>query len=81
MLIGNGLHHRRMAAAHDREALVVDARFERPLDGLEKVVAVILDVKRQQVVAEQPVQDLFAPRADAKHLADSATECARTGRR
>ena len=57
-----------MAAAHDRKALVVDARLERPLDRLEKVVAVELDVERQQIVAEQAVQDLLAPGTDAKRL-------------
>ncbi len=49
--------------------LVVDARLERAIDGVEKVVAVILDVKAEQIVAEQPVQDVLAPRADAERLA------------
>ncbi len=57
-----------MAAADDGEVLVVDARLERPLHGLEEIVAVMLDVKRQQIVAEQPVQDLLAPRADPKRF-------------
>ena len=57
-----------MSAADDGEVFVVDARLERPLDGLEKIVAVKLDVERQQVVAEQAVQDLLRPWTDAKRL-------------
>ena len=49
--------------------LVVDARLERAIDGVEEVVAVILHVKAEQIVAEQSVQDVLAPRADAKRLA------------
>ena len=62
-------HERRPAAAPGREVLVVDARLERAIDGVEKVVAVILDVEAEQVVAEQAVQDVFAPRADAERFA------------
>ena len=62
-------HVGRPAAAPGGEVLVVDARLERAIDGVEEVVAVILDVKAQQIVAEQPVQDVLAPRADAERLA------------
>ena len=49
--------------------LVVDARLERAIDGVEEIVAVILDVETEQIVAEQAVQDVLLPRADAERLA------------
>ncbi len=57
-----------MAAAVDGEVLAVDPGLERTVDRLEEVVAVVLDVERQQVVAEQPVEDGLLPRADAERL-------------
>src|SRR4029079_8400407 len=50
-----GLDDGGMTTTHDGEMLPIDAGFERALDGLEEVVAVELDVERQQVVAQQAV--------------------------
>ena len=46
----------------------IEAGFQRAIDGVEEVVAMILDVKRQQVVAQQAVENFLLPRADAEHL-------------
>ena len=58
-----------MRPARHREPLVIDARLDEAVDGLEKIVAVQLHVKAQQVAAEKPVEDLFLPGADAERLA------------
>src|SRR5262245_36048374 len=55
--------------ARHRKVLPVYARFERTIDGVEKVVAVVLNVKRQQIVAEQSVEQLILPWANAENLA------------
>ena len=49
--------------------LVVDARLERAIHGVQEIVAVILDMKPEQIVAEQAVQDVLLPRTDAEGLA------------
>ena len=57
-----------LAAADDGERLAVDPRLDEAIDGLQEVVAVELRVKAQDVAAEQPVQQLDAPRADRERL-------------
>ncbi|MCR4414716.1 MAG: hypothetical protein NUV77_20055 [Thermoguttaceae bacterium] len=49
--------------------LHVDLRLDRAVHGVQEVVAVVLDVERQEVVAQQAVQDFVLPRADAERLA------------
>src|SRR6185436_20956095 len=56
------------AAARDRELLAVDESFELAVDGVEEVVAVKLDVEREQVVAQQAVEQLALPGADPEDL-------------
>ena len=56
-------------APDDGEVLAVDPGLDAGVDRVEEVVAVELDVEAQQVVAEQAVDDLLAPRADAERLA------------
>ena len=46
----------------------VDAAFHEPVGRLEEIVAVKLGVEAEDGRAEQPVDDLFAPRADAEGL-------------
>ena len=58
-----------MRRARHRKPLVVDARLDEAIDGLEKIVAVQLHVKAEQIAAEQTVEDLFLPRADAERFA------------
>ena len=58
-----------MRRARHREALVVDARLDEAIDRLEKIVAVQLHVEAEQIAAEQAVEDLFLPRADAERFA------------
>src|SRR5262249_38350246 len=57
------------AAAGDGEALHVYPRLQGALYRLQKVVAVVLEVEGEQVVAQQAVEDFLLPRADAEHLA------------
>ena len=59
---------REVAVAVDREALPIDARFQRAVHGLQKVVAVRLDVEADQVGAQQAVEQFALPRADAEGL-------------
>ncbi len=69
MLIGNGLHVRRVAAAPRRSARSRRATSSARSTVSRKLLQWILDVEAEQVVAEQPVQDVLAPRADAEHFA------------
>ena len=54
--------------ARDRKVLVVDARLDEAIDRVEKIVAMQLHVEAEQIAAEQAVEDLFLPRADAEGL-------------
>ena len=69
MLMGNGRTFVSCDAARHRKALVIDARLDQAIDRLEKIVAVQLHVKSEQVAAEQPVENLLLPRTDAERLA------------
>ena len=62
-------HQRGLAAARDGGTVHLDARLQGAVHRLQEVHAVILDVKRQNIIAEEAVEDLFLPRADAEHLA------------
>src|SRR6267143_2994591 len=59
---------RRARSAYDREVLPVDTALDRALDGIEKVVAVILRVEADQVGAQHPLEDLPLPGADPEGL-------------
>ncbi len=61
-------HVRHVAVPAGGELLPVDLRLERAIDGLEEIVAVRLRVKPDQVGAEQPVEDVALPGADAERL-------------
>ena len=54
--------------ARDRKVLVVDARLDEAVDRVEKIVAMQLHVEAEQIAAEEAVEDLFLPRADAEGL-------------
>ena len=58
----------RQPAAGHRKMLPVDLGFQRAVDGVQEVVAVVLDVEGQQVVAQQAVENFLLPGADAEHL-------------
>ena len=60
---------RDLAAARHGEAVHLDARLQGAVHRLQEVVAVVLDVESQQVVAEQAVEDFVLPGADAEDLA------------
>ena len=60
--------HGGVVPAIDRVALPFDPAFEEPVDRLQEVGAVRLDVKADQVGAEQPVEELALPRTNAKRL-------------
>ncbi len=61
---GEGAHLGFVAAARDRKRLPVPAALQGAIDTFEEVVAVVLGVEAEQVVAEQAVQNLPRPRAD-----------------
>ena len=63
---GKRLHERAVAVAGDREMLAVDTAFERAIHGLQEIVAVRLDVEADQIRAEQAIQQLALPGADAE---------------
>ncbi len=62
-------HQRGLAAARDGGAIRLDARFQGAVHRLQKVHAVILNVKGQNVIAEKAVEDLFLPRTDTEDFA------------
>ena len=62
------MHGGAAAAADDGERLAVDARLDEAVDALEEVVDVELRVEAQDVAAEEPVEQLDAPRADRERL-------------
>ena len=66
--IGYGRTSVRAPALHDRVLLAIDARLEVAVDGVEEVVAVELRVEAEDAAAEQPFEQLVAPRADAEAL-------------
>ena len=54
-------NQREVAGAVHRKALPLDARFQRPVHGVQKVVAVRLYVKSDQVGAQQSVEQFALP--------------------
>ena len=57
-----------MPAAVHGERLLIDPRLHRAIDRLEEVVAVVLQMEAEQIVAEQTVEHLGLPRHDAERL-------------
>ena len=55
-----------MVLTQDGKVLPVDARLDDAVDGLEEIVAVRLNVKSDQVGAEQTIHQLALPGANAK---------------
>jgi hypothetical protein len=62
---GKRLYRCRMASPSDREPLPIDFRFKKPVDGLQEVVAMKLNMESYEVRSEHPQEDLLTPRADA----------------
>ncbi len=60
--------HGGVVPAIDRVALPFDAAFEEPVDGLQEVGAVRLDVKADEVGPEQPVEQLALPGTNAERF-------------
>ncbi len=63
---GEGPHKSDVVVALDGEALPLDARLESGIDRFQKIVAVRLDVKADQIGAEQAIEKLALPGADAE---------------
>src|SRR5208282_4288928 len=63
---GVGTHSRLMPVAENGEVLPVGSRLQCPVDRSEKVVAVRLQMKTDAVCAQQSVDQLRLPRADAE---------------
>src|SRR5579864_1636244 len=57
-----------VAAFVHREALPLDARLERSVDGLQNIVAMRLNVKADQVGAQQSFQQFALPWTNAERL-------------
>ena len=62
------LDRRQLAAVGDGEHFAIDARLDEALDRVEEIVAVKLRVKAENAAPQQPVEHLFAPRADPECL-------------
>ena len=62
-------HQGRLVVADDLGLLMVDPGLDGAVDGLDEVLAVISEMKTQEVVAEQAVEQLFLPGKNAKRLA------------
>ena len=65
---GERLYQRQMPFAQNTEALAVDARLESAIDRIQEIVAMALDVESDQVGAEQSVEQLALPGANAERL-------------
>ena len=65
---GERMHLREMTAAIYREMLAVDPRLQRAIHGFQKIVAVRLNMEADQVRAQQAIQQLALPGADAEGL-------------
>ena len=63
---GIGPHPRQMTLAIDLEAIPCGERFDGAIDARQKIVAMRLDVEADQVGAQQPVNQIARPRADAE---------------
>jgi hypothetical protein len=53
-------------SARDRRVVVVDTRLDARRHALEEILAMIPDVKAEEIIAQQARQNLFAPRTDAE---------------
>src|SRR5437879_9079867 len=59
---------REMAAMGDRRRFALDARFEIAVDGLDEILAMEARMEAEDRAAEQAVEQLLAPGADAERL-------------
>ena len=65
---GEGTNRSKVAALGYRKALPFDPRFQRPVNGLQEIVAVRLDVKADQVRAQQPLEQFPSPRTNTERF-------------
>ena len=59
--------------------LAKEAGFQAAINAFEEIVAVVLNVEAQQVVAEQPVQQFLGPGANAEHFVIGAGDVPELG--
>src|ERR1041385_7362573 len=57
-----------VSGAVHREALPLHARFDRAIDGLQKMIAVVLHVEAYQVRAQQALEQFPLPGADPERF-------------
>src|SRR6185369_3715469 len=57
-------NERRASLEHDAVPLAIDTRLELAIDGIEEVIAVMLDVESEKIVPEEAFQNLAFPGAD-----------------
>ena len=62
------LHERFLVPDRDDRVLVLDACLQEPVHRLDEVLAVEPGMEAKDGAAQQPVQDLASPRADAERL-------------
>ena len=63
---GKWFHQGRLPSSFDREMFPVNPGFQGPVNRLQKVVAVKLDVKADEVCPQHPMQKFPLPGADAE---------------
>ena len=63
---GKRPHDSAMVPAQHREVLPIHARFDHAINGLQKIVAMRLNVKPDQVRAEEAIHQLALPGTNAK---------------
>ena len=63
---GEGLYQGCMTPSFDREMFPVDARLQDAVDGIQKIVTVILNMKADQVRTQHSVKKLPLPGADTE---------------
>ncbi len=64
--MGKGRTSGRVPAAIDGEVLALNAGLKRAVDGIQKIVAMRLHVKADQIRAQQAVEQFALPGADAE---------------
>ncbi len=65
---GKRPHQRGMPVPHHRKVFPIDARFQRAIHGIQKIVAVPLDMETDQIGPQQAFQQFALPRANSEGL-------------
>ena len=66
--MGNGRTAGAMVQALHREVVPVDARFDDPVDSLQEISAMRLNVESDQVGSQQPIHQFALPGTNSERL-------------